>query len=155
MKTSYHIQHVNRLKNIITFIALLAIVFAFAFLSGCKGDDPSASEVMTKMLTANTWKISSVTVSGTDQTLLFTNMTLAFTATNFSTTNGGIVWPASGTWEFTDNTATSVKRSDDLEIDITETTATSLKLSLTWAEGTFGPGRISSVAGVHVFSFVK
>ena len=155
MKTSLYIHQANKLKNIVTFILLLSIVFAFVSLSGCKKDEPSASEVTTNKLISATWKISSVTVNSTDKTSLFTNMTLKFTATNYTTTNGGVVWPASGTWEFVDATAKEVRRNDDLEITIVEATDASLKLSLIWDTGTFGPGRVSSVAGNHVFSFVK
>jgi hypothetical protein len=134
----------------------ITLVAAFAFLSGCKGgDDPTPQEVTTQQLVAPTWKLTSVLVDGVDKTSLFTNMTLKFTATNYTTTNGGVVWPASGTWTFTDDTAKKIKRNDNLEVIITEITETSLKLSLTWATGTFGSGRVSSVAGNHVFNFVK
>jgi hypothetical protein len=155
MNNYAHTLHANKLKNIFTFILLLSLVFAFVFLSGCKKDEPTASEVTTNKLTSATWKIGSVTVNNTDQTPLFTNMTLKFTDTNYTTTNGGIVWPMSGTWTFVDDTAKEIKRNDDLEITIVEATDASLKLSLTWDTGTFGPGRVSSVVGVHVFSFGK
>jgi hypothetical protein len=86
---------------------------------------------------------------------LFTGMTLKFTATNYTTTNGGVVWPASGTWTFTDDIAKKIKRNDNLEITITEITDASLKLTLSWTAGTFGSGRVASVVGTHVFNFVK
>jgi hypothetical protein len=82
-------------------------------------------------------------------------MTLKFTATNYTTTNGGVVWPASGTWTFTDDTAKKIRRNDNLEITLTEITDASLKLTLSWTAGTFGLGRVSSVAGIHSFNFVK
>jgi hypothetical protein len=129
---------------------------ACTFLAGCKGsDDPSAADVNTQKLIANTWKLSSVQVDAVDQTSLFTGMTLKFTATNYTTTNGGVVWPASGTWTFTDETAKKIKRSDNVEITITDITDASLKLTLSWTAGTFGLGRVSSVAGIHSFNFVK
>jgi PBP1b-binding outer membrane lipoprotein LpoB len=139
-------------KRVISFSTLIVILF----LVGC-GSYPaaSASEITTSQLTSSGWKISSVQVDATDQTALFTNMTLSFTATNYTTTKGGVVWPASGTWSFVDNTAKKIKRNDNLEVTITEITDTTLKLSLTWATGTFGSGRTSSVAGNHIFSFVK
>ncbi len=61
MKTSVHIDQTNKLKGVITVVLLFAIVFAFVSLSGCKKDEPSASEVTTAKLTSTTWKISSVT----------------------------------------------------------------------------------------------
>jgi hypothetical protein len=134
---------------------LLSIVFAFVFLSGCKKDEPTPSEVTTNKLTATTWKISSVMVNSTDKTSLFTNMTLKFTATNYTTTNGGMVWPASGTWTFTDVTATRIARNDGVEVEIQELTDTSLKMKFIWANATYAPGRTSSVAGEHIFNMVK
>lgn len=145
-----------------TFLMVTKVFFTTSFLTailllvGCGGDSsPSASEITTKQFTSSGWKIGSVQVDGTDQTALFANMTLSFTATNYSTTKGGVVWPASGTWTFTDNTAKKIKRNDNLEVTINEISNTSLTLSLGWAAGTFGSGRTSSVAGNHVFSFVK
>jgi len=134
----------------------IILVTAFTFLLGCKGsDDPTPKEITTQQLIAPTWKLTSVLVDGVDKTSLFTNMTLKFTTTNYTATNGGVVWPASGTWTFTDDTAKKIKRNDNLEVTITELTETSLKLSLTWATGTIGSGRVSSVAGNHVFNFAK
>jgi hypothetical protein len=142
-------------QNLSYLSSIVLIVFSLLF-GGCGGDStPSASEVTTKQLTANTWKISTVFVNDTDKTSLFTNMTLRFTPTTYTTTNGSAVWPATGTWVFTDDTASKIKRDDDVEVTLTEITDSSLKLSLNWATGTIGPGRTSSVAGDHVFSFVK
>jgi hypothetical protein len=136
--------------------SIVLLAMACAFLTGCKGgDDPSPKDVNTKKLMTNIWKLNSVQVDAVDKTSLFTGMTLKFTATNYTTTNGGVVWPASGTWTFTDDTATKIKRNDDLVVTIFEITDTSLKLSLSWASGTYGPGRVSSVAGIHTFNFVK
>jgi hypothetical protein len=98
-----------------------SILLSILLLASCGSDSsPSASEVTTKQLTSSGWKISSVQVDGTDQTALFTNMTLSFTATNYTTTKGGVVWPASGTWSFVDNTAKKIKRNDNVEVTIVE-----------------------------------
>ncbi|MCE2995057.1 MAG: hypothetical protein ACK5RG_11195 [Cyclobacteriaceae bacterium] len=141
-----------------TFCAItLAIIMMLMAMVGCGGDSaaPSATEIATNQLKANTWRISSVMVDGVDKTSMYTNMTLSFTSNSFSTTNGRVVWPASGTWTFTDNTAKKIKRNDNLEVTITEVSATALKLSLTWTTGTLGTGRNTSIAGNHVFSFIK
>lgn len=154
---SNHMSIVSKLSKSFIYIVSLAIILLLHVLSSCGGGDPapSASEIATKQLTSSGWKISTVTVDATDQTALFANMTLSFTATNYTTTKGGAVWPASGTWSFTDNTAKVIKRNDNVEVTIVEISENSLKLSLTWANGTFGPGRAESVAGNHMFSFVK
>jgi hypothetical protein len=143
------------MKNIANlFIAIT--VSSLLLLSGCKSDDPQPETDRVKvLLIANAWRIQTVTVDGTDQTALFTGLTLSFTNTNYSTTNGGVVWPASGTWNFTDDTAQKVLRNDGQEITVTEVTPTNLKLSLTRTTGTLSTGRVSSIAGNHVFSFIK
>lgn len=150
-------KYVSKINQSLVYIFSLAVILSLLVLSSCGGggSTPSATEVTTNQLKANTWRISTVTVDGVDQTTLFTGMTLSFTATDYTTTNGKAVWPASGTWSFIDNTAKKIKRSDNLEVTIAEVSSTTLKLSLNWATGTLGTGRVESVAGNHVFSFVK
>jgi hypothetical protein len=150
-------KFLSKFNQRIAYIFSLAVILSLLVLSSCgsSGSTPSAAEVTANQLKANTWRISTVTVDGVDQTTLYTGMTLSFTATNYTTTNGKVVWPASGTWSFIDDTAKKIKRSDNLEIGIVDVTTTTLKLSLTWATGTLGTGRVESVAGNHVFSFVK
>lgn len=146
---------ISKFRRPIVYLFSCTIMILLLVLSACGDSSPSATEVTVNQLKANTWRINSVIVDATDQTALFNNMTLSFTATDYTTTNGKAVWPASGTWSFTDDTAKKIKRSDNLEITIVEITEATLKLSLTWATGTLGTGRVESVAGNHVFSFVK
>ncbi len=150
--------------NIKTFSQSIKNIFTLSLLSttillweGCgeATKQPNVAAITTTQLTSNVWKINSVMVDGTDQTNLFANMTLSFTTSNYATTKGGSVWPASGTWAFTDNAAKTIKRNDNIEIAITEISDTTLKLSLLWTQRTLGPGRAYSVAGKHVFSFIK
>lgn len=138
-------------------VVTLAVITMLMVMAGCGGDStaPSATEITTNQLKANTWRISSVMVDGVDKTSMYANMTLTFTSNSFSTTNGKVVWPSSGTWTFVDNTAKKIKRNDNLEVTITEVSANVLKLSLTWTTGTLGTGRTTSIAGNHVFSFIK
>jgi hypothetical protein len=143
------------MKNIQYGLSLLVLV-STAIWSGCGGDKgPSVAEVTTKKLTAHAWNMSSVTVDNIDQSALFDDMTITFSATGYTTVNGGPVWPASGSWQFADDDAKVITRSDGLEIGIVEVTDTNLKLTLTWDAGTFGNGRVNSVAGNHEFNFVK
>ncbi len=144
------------MKNIITTLFVAISVSGLVLFSGCKKDDPQPETDRVKgLLLANAWRIQTVSIDDTDQTTLFTGLTLSFTNTNYSTTNGGVVWPASGTWSFSDNTGKKILRSDGQEITVTEVTATNLELSLTRAKGTLALGRVSSVAGNHVFTFIK
>ena len=124
---------------------------------GGGGDDPAPSkkDEVKGILTSATWKVQSVTVDGTDHTDIYKDMTLKFTSLSYNTTDGMPVWPAIGTWTFTDDTATAFRRDDGVEVDILEATGNSLKLGLLWDETTLGSGRSASIAGDHVFSFVK
>jgi hypothetical protein len=143
------------MKNI-NIAASLFVIIGLLFLASCKKDDPEPETArIQKLLAANAWVIQTVTVNEIDQTNLFAGLTLSFTKTNYSTTNGGVVWPASGTWGFVDETAKIIERNDGLRITITEVTNTSLKLALTWSTTTLGGGRTASVAGDHEFSFIK
>lgn len=155
MKTTYT-------KRIVAAFLLIATVATLIHLSGCKGGaaDPtpapaSKQDEVKAILTSPTWKMQSVTVDGADKTSIYKDLTLKFSASSFTTTNGGAVWPATGTWSFTTADAAAVKRDDGLEVKLQEVTATSLKLALTWSKTTLGPGRIESVSGQHVFSFGK
>lgn len=144
----------KKVKSLYTASSLI-LILAVVFLSSCGGSDPSITDVNQGLLSSGTWKISNVNVDGTDQTSLFTGLTLQFTATNYTTTNGEPVWPASGTWSFTDDTATAVKRSDGVVVGISSISETSLVLTLTWDKTTLGTGRVNSVKGAHTFTFTK
>ena len=143
------------MKKTFQYLNFAFAIVVLAALSSCGGDDPSASEVMTKKLIAHPWNLSSATVDATDKTSTYSGLNVTFTKTGFTATNGLPIWPATGTWEFTNNKATSIIRNDDLEIEITEASKTTLKLTFTWNKTTFEPGRVSSVDGVHVFTFTE
>jgi hypothetical protein len=137
-----------------SILVVIAIVSAWQ-LSSCKGDDdPTAQEVIKAKLIGSTWNVQSVKVDGIDKTSVFTGLTITFDESNFTTTHGGAVWPASGTWTFIADNGSKVKRDDGTEIsvDITETT---LKLTFEWAETTLGSGRSSSVKGKNVFTLTQ
>ena len=155
MKTNYR-------KKIALAFLLITYASTLIQLSGCSngGGDPTPTPVSKQdeikaKLTAPTWKVKSVTVDGTDKTSVYKDLSLKFSTSGFTSTNGGAVWPASGTWLFTTDDATAVKRDDGVEVKLQEVTDTSLKLALTWSKTTLGPGRIESVSGQHVFSFGK
>ncbi len=93
-------------------------------------------------------------MDGADQSGVYKGFTIKFTSTGFTTTNGGAVWPASGTWTFTDATAAVIKRDDGLPINV-EVTDTTLKQTLTWTKTTLAGGRTSSVKGQNVFTFTR
>lgn len=140
-------------------IAIVILSILVIQISGCKSKDdnptPSATDaVKAKLTAANPWNIQTATVDGVDQTALYKGLTLTFTATGFTSTNGGTVWPASGTWLFNNTEGTSIKRDDGLIIAI-EVTDTTLKLSYTLANTTLGGGRVESLKGAQVLTFTK
>src|SRR5689334_18243453 len=131
------------------FALLLFFVTALvSTLSSCKGKDdpaPTAASKITDLLDAGTWQIQAVSVDGVAHTDLFTNMKLTFTATGFTTVNGGPVWPSNGTWTFTDKDATAFTRSDGIVVTINQIDNSNLILSLTWTKTTLG-GRVNSIS---------
>lgn len=122
---------------------------------GIKSDPtPSAQDAVRAKLIANNWTMQSVSVDGVDQTSVYAGLTIQFTATSFTTTNGKAVWPVSGTWSFASLEATTITRNDGIEVkvDIMDTT---LKLTLTWTKSALGGGRVEAIKGVNVFNLVK
>lgn len=143
------------MKNIYKLVIILFIA-NLCLLSGCKKDEVQPeTERIKGLLTSGNWQIQSVLVNNTDQTASFAGLELSFTDTGYSTTNGGAVWPASGTWTFVNESSTKIVRNDGLEITLIEVTQTTLKLSLVNPTSTIGTGRLSSVAGEHQFNFTR
>lgn len=146
-------------KNILTIFLSVLLFSKLLLLSGCSsgGDDPSPSrqDEVRSVLTSGTWKIQLVMVDGVDKTSIYEELTLEFSSSSYTATNGMPVWPPNGTWSFTNDQATAFIRGDGVEVEILEATNSSLKLGLTWNDTTLGGGRISSVSGDHVFSFVR
>ncbi len=143
-------------KTIFQRFLLLAVGSVLFTFSNCSDDNESSKEDQVRsLLTGSAWKMTTVTVDGTDKTAVYDDLILTFGITTFTSTNGGVVWPATGTWAFTSPDATAIVRNDGLAVTIQEITSTSLKLGLTWNKTTLGSGRTSSVSGQHVFSFGK
>jgi hypothetical protein len=135
-------------------MATISVLSLLLFTMGCKKDvELTPAEIKLEQLAAKTWTIKSVIVDGNDLTSLFTGMTLSVSENKYTTTKGGVVWPTSGSWTFTNEEATSFKRDDNVEVQIVDVTETSLTLKLTWSKGTFGMGRTNSISGAHTFVF--
>ncbi len=144
------------LKTLTVTILSMAMIVMVLFIQSCKTDDPTIAEVdrVATLLKANSWKMQSVIVDGTDKTTVYAGLTLGFTATSYTSSNGGLVWPASGTWTFADDTGKVINRNDGVIITVEEISTTKLSLKLNWAKTTLG-GRITGVAGNHTFVFGK
>jgi hypothetical protein len=144
--------------KLLTYGAVITIIFCgLLVLQSCggKGSDPSPADQMKTILTSGTWNLQNVSVDGVDKSSIYSGLTLRFTEGNFTTTNGRVVWPASGTWEFSDDTGKNLTRGDGVPIGVEEATTSKLVLKLTWNQTTLGQGRANSVKGVNVFTFGK
>lgn len=131
----------------------IATLFILVSIPGCSSYEPVIKVQVNKLLTTSPWNMTSVEVGGVDQTVVFTGLIITFSEETFSSSNGGAVWPATGTWVFTDEQATAFERDDGLIVTIQEITETSLTLALTWNETTVGSGRTKGVSGNNVFTF--
>jgi hypothetical protein len=136
-------------------LSIVCITFLATIFSCSKKSDPSAEEITKGFLTSGVWKISTVNAGGVDKTAAYAGMTLQFQSGSYSTTNGSPVWTTSGTWAFTDSNAKSVRREDNVIVDITTISSTSLVLSVQWNKTTLGKGRVESIVGANVFTFIK
>ncbi len=144
------------MKKISINIVAILLIAATLVLPSCKGDDdpqsaftPKQQEVL-DLLKTSAWKLKSVTVDGVAKDL-YSDLTITFSEGSFTSSGGEPVWTSTGTWTFTDDDATAFKRNDQTVVSISAVDANNLTLSMTWSQNTIGPGRASSVAGVHVF----
>lgn len=147
------------IKLFINVILLCGVVLAFESCGGGGGDaEPTPdTEVqrVTKLLTAGQWGLTGLTIDGVAKGS-YTGFNITFGATgSYTSSKGEPVWPTNGTWMFSDETAKTIKRSDQTDITVESINEHTLVLSFTWSKTTFGPGRMSSVPGKHVFTLGK
>ena len=101
------------LKAFISVALLFAVIVAFDSCKG-KGGDPDPepeTEVqrVAKLLTSGQWTLKSLTIDGVAKDS-YAGLTITFTSSGFTATNGAPVWPANGAWQFNDDTAKALKR---------------------------------------------
>jgi hypothetical protein len=145
-------------RNLICVLLSAFILYSTLSLTSCKDDDPSATETNLNRLTAHHWNLTKVTVNGVDKTSLFIGFTLQWNKNNsFAVTDGGVMWPSTGTWSFTDGSAqtlfVSLRNNTDAEVTIETLNDSNLLISLYWDETTLGQGRVRSVEGDYLFEF--
>jgi hypothetical protein len=141
------------MKNVIVTLSVL-IIWLFAFTC-CSDETPLTTiESATQMLGTQAWKIQNVTIDDVDRTSSFSGLTLEFSSQEYTTTNGHVVWPESGEWSFTNDTAKTILRSDGVVITVDQISDHALILSLNWDQNTLS-GRINSIKGHHKFTFAK
>jgi hypothetical protein len=136
-------------------LIIYTLAIAMMVLVSCGGGKKDASPTVETMLTTGTWKLKTVTVDGVNKNDLFSNFSLSFTPTEFSSVNGAPVWPTSGTWAFASADKKTFTRNDGLVVTLNAITETELTLTLTWSKTTLGGGRVASIQGVHTFVLGK
>jgi hypothetical protein len=141
-------------NSILTVIALGAVLT----LAGCDmlqppPPEPTGAEKNEELLKGGAWDLTSVTVNGVDRTSVYEGLTVSFSSSGFTATNGGAIWPSNGTWSFNNDEGVTMTRNDGAEISITEISETRLVLAMLWDKTTLGSGREKSVEGQHVLTF--
>jgi hypothetical protein len=143
-------------------LMLISVVSACAIFSSCSksnGPAPLSPQAQTTRLLIGgpslssasvPWKMQSSSVDGIDQTALYNGFTVTFTSSGFTTTNGGVIWPASGTWNFQGTSTATVVRNDGVNVQI-QVSSVSLVMTVVWTKTTLASGRTVSTSGNNVF----
>ncbi len=148
----------RKIQFLIPFCLLLcAVIF-----TGCKKDDDTvektAEQLQTEKLT-KTWVYENVTLEGAAPGEDYSGFRVTFAASpdatnkTYTTVNGQSAWPASGTWSFLGSNLNVIKRNDNIEMAVSNLTATTLTLTFTIpdAGGKFGE-RNQGTTGTYVFT---
>lgn len=141
-------------KVIWIYITFALVLTGLISMSSCGGGGGSDTPDVAALLKSGQWKVQAVKVDGSNQLSLFTGFRITFSGSSFTATNGGPVWPATGTWTL-NSAGTIITRGDGLTVTIDNISDTVLALSLTWDKTTLGGGRSGSIEGSHVFTFGK
>ena len=144
-----------KIKKRLSYALLMALTMLWP---SCKSEtELTQQELVTAQLVADgdSWEAGSVTIDEVDESGLFDHFSIKFTEQEFTTENGGVVWPSSGTWSFTSPEAASFKRGDGLEVLIESIGKDELGLSLEWDQTTLDVegGKVVSRKGRHRFKF--
>ena len=139
------------MKTRIFFLATIMMI-----VTACKdksSDDNSQGAVSKKLMSA-TWKATNVTRDGVNVTSDFASMTLTVAASTYSTSNGGLAWPSSGSWSFASGSSTEVVRDGAITVVISmDKNATQLSTDFVISTSTYKAGRGNSLQGQYHFDF--
>jgi hypothetical protein len=142
------------MKRIMNIVFALSTITAVVLMSGCGAEQAETeTERVNRLLANGKWSLQDAVVDGVNQTDVYSGFTVTFTTAGFTTTNGEVIWPASGTWTLNDG-ANALTRNDNLVVTIDELSETKLVMGFINSETTFEPGRVRSVGGDHTFTMI-
>lgn len=99
------------------FVLLMAVVIAMVSCDEAKNEvEKSIQDKFTEQI-VGTWNVNTVEVDGVTLSD-FNGFSLTLSDGSYTTTNGNGIWPAQGTWKYTDSGITSITRDDGIEIAI-------------------------------------
>jgi hypothetical protein len=157
------------MKSILSYrfkATTLLLCLLVATYSSCKKTivepvepEPTPVEITTALIKGPAWVMSGVTVDGVVLDL-YKNLNISFTADadgkngKYTSVNGGVLWPASGTWTYKTDEAKAMVRDDGLEITIDALTEKTMTISFTRTGDTVfeDGGRTKAVGGKHVLT---
>jgi hypothetical protein len=131
------------------------ILFAVALiLTSCgKGEEPLPPNQKTEdLLRAQVWEHTETLIDNTSSNL-YDGLTLSFGSKTYTTTNGGSLWPPSGTWDFVGDDGTTIVRDDGLIIEILRIDGAELVMMFNWDSKVLDGGRSASLKGKHQMTF--
>lgn len=142
-------NHLHRVYSILLMIVLFACV-------GCDPDEKKTpQQEVTEILRSGIWRLESANVDGVIKSDYLQDLSLSFSESFFSATNGEPVFPNQDSWEFVDEEGRKIITGEGLEIALTEVTKERVTIMFAWSQTTFGGGRASSLAGEHILAFTK
>tara|TARA_Y100000588_G_C13713909_1_gene694200 strand:- start:48 stop:494 length:447 start_codon:yes stop_codon:yes gene_type:complete len=145
-------------------ISILIILAFVVVLSSCKDDDvpsaPNARERAFEVLGGD-WNLGNgagrIEVDGTDVSANYPGFTLSFTDGGYTTTNGADLFNASGTWQWGDEEARTIKVDDGKEVTISLLNANRFTFTFSHAGGSSANRTNTSngIEGNYTISVVK
>ncbi|MCE7991267.1 MAG: hypothetical protein HEP71_04770 [Roseivirga sp.] len=136
----------------------LLVFFLFITFTNCGGDDgsdePTTQEIALELLSGN-WALDnggSVKLDGEEITANFSGFGVSFTDGAYSTTAGGDLFRASGTWQWVADSDRQILMDDGKEISITTLSETELVFSFQFAGS---GGVVAGLAGNYTIALKK
>ncbi|MGW8122655.1 hypothetical protein ACV07N_08330 [Roseivirga echinicomitans] len=137
-------------------IKLGVLIMFVGLIMGCKPDDPTgptAKDLAFQKLAGN-WDYGTsgrITLDGEDVSLNYPGFSLSFTDGTYTTTNGGDLFRATGTWTWANEAAGCINLDTGEQVMIIDLTTTHFKFSFTHSGG----GVAAGTSGNYTVSLEK